>query len=42
MGRLGVGMAKGRRVSSGGDKTFLKLIVMVAQLCEYTKSCRTL
>lgn len=31
-GRLGVGMAKGCRVSVGGDKIFLKVIVMLAQL----------
>lgn len=41
-GRLGVGMAKGCRVSVGGDKIFLKVIVMLAQLCEYTTSYFTL
>ena len=41
-GRLGVGMAKGCRISVGGDKFFLKVIVMLAQLCEYTKSYFTL
>lgn len=39
-GGRGVGVAKSYGVSFSGDENVLKLVVMVvAQLCDYTKNC---